>query len=87
MKKQKKNNYLLGPVATSFSDAQVGTWKNVKPIVNQQACVLCNRCVQFCPTNIICEVETPGKKLEIHYDCCKGCGICTQVCKSNHNTA
>ncbi len=42
-------------------------------------CFECDNCYGVCPDNAIIKLG-PGKKFEINYDYCKGCGICVTEC-------
>jgi len=42
-------------------------------------CFECDNCYGVCPDNAIVKLG-PGKRFEINYDYCKGCGICASEC-------
>jgi 2-oxoacid:acceptor oxidoreductase delta subunit (pyruvate/2-ketoisovalerate family) len=42
-------------------------------------CFECDNCYGLCPDNAVIKLE-PGKRYEIDYDYCKGCGICVEEC-------
>ncbi|HEX7658345.1 MAG TPA: NAD(P)-binding protein [Pseudonocardiaceae bacterium] len=42
-------------------------------------CFECDNCYGVCPDNAVIKLE-PGKRYEIDYDYCKGCGMCAQEC-------
>jgi 2-oxoacid:acceptor oxidoreductase delta subunit (pyruvate/2-ketoisovalerate family) len=42
-------------------------------------CFECDNCYGVCPDNAIVKLG-PGKRYEINYDYCKGCGICVEEC-------
>ncbi|MDR1798880.1 MAG: FAD-dependent oxidoreductase, partial [Bifidobacteriaceae bacterium] len=42
-------------------------------------CLECDNCYGLCPDDVIIKLG-PGKKYEINYDYCKGCGICAAEC-------
>jgi 2-oxoacid:acceptor oxidoreductase delta subunit (pyruvate/2-ketoisovalerate family) len=42
-------------------------------------CFECDNCFGICPDNAIVKLG-PGKRFEINYDFCKGCGICAEEC-------
>lgn len=59
---------------------KTGLWRTFKPVVDKNACKLCNVCILYCPENVI---EVVDKELTIDYEYCKGCGVCSNVCISN----
>ncbi len=88
MKKPKKNEpgekIVLGPVATVFSSVGTGSWRILRPSVDDSLCIRCGQCKTFCPTEVI-EVRPKDagedvKPVEIDWRYCKGCGICADVC-------
>jgi 2-oxoacid:acceptor oxidoreductase delta subunit (pyruvate/2-ketoisovalerate family) len=42
-------------------------------------CFECDNCYGVCPDNAVIKLG-PGKRFEINYDYCKGCGICAAEC-------
>ena len=42
-------------------------------------CFECDTCYGVCPDNAIIKLGV-GKRFEIKYDYCKGCGICANEC-------
>jgi pyruvate ferredoxin oxidoreductase delta subunit len=54
------------------------SWRVFRPVMNKEKCVECGMCLSYCPVNAI---VGRGKKFEITYDYCKGCGICANECK------
>ncbi len=70
----------LPPMAMSLSTThynKTGSWRNVRPIINQDKCVKCGICWKFCPDASIIIVDD---HFEIDYEYCKGCGICVEEC-------
>ena len=64
---------------------KTGTWRYMKPEVDEKKCIGCATCVGFCPEATITVVSEQGAgnskgKAEIDYEFCKGCGVCVQVC-------
>ncbi len=57
---------------------KTGTWRWIKPVVDNSKCVKCFLCEIYCPENTI--LVDPEKGVAIDYDYCKGCGICASVC-------
>ena len=47
-----------------------------KPVYDSKNCILCKKCVDFCPANAI-KVDD---KVIIDYAACFGCGACTVLC-------
>lgn len=56
-----------------------GSWKILKPVVDEKKCIHCLFCAQFCPDNCILMAKD-GKRGSINYFYCKGCGICAEEC-------
>ncbi len=62
-------------------------WRQVRPVVDTQACTGCLQCYLYCPDGCIRKVdaaEGAGSRrgsVRVDYDFCKGCGICASVCK------
>jgi 2-oxoacid:acceptor oxidoreductase delta subunit (pyruvate/2-ketoisovalerate family) len=44
-------------------------------------CFECDNCFGVCPDNAIVKLG-PGKRFEVNYDYCKGCGVCVAECPS-----
>jgi len=79
--KENKKKYILGPVATQFGSSNTGSWRIVRPVVNQEECILCKTCEKHCPTDVMTVTKTGSDKgvtIDMRY--CKGCGICANVC-------
>ncbi len=53
-------------------------WRSIRPVVNTAACIGCMQCYLYCPDGVIAIQD--GKAV-IDYDFCKGCGICSKICK------
>ncbi len=49
------------------------------PVITQEQCNHCQLCRWLCPDLAITFQNGDGK-LEIDYNYCKGCGICSSVC-------
>ncbi len=56
---------------------RTGGWRVERPILDGAKCTNCLLCWFYCPDGSI--VRGP-KIVEIHYDYCKGCGVCAAVC-------
>lgn len=50
---------------------------DVKPVINDEKCILCSKCVQICPVNCI---SIADKKLAINNEECLGCAECIVTC-------
>ena len=57
-----------------------GSWRNYRPVIDENKCVNCGLCFTFCPVNSIS--KTAGKYV-VNLDFCKGCGICANECPRN----
>jgi pyruvate ferredoxin oxidoreductase delta subunit len=71
---------------------KTGSWRVLRPVINQDKCVRCRLCWVFCPDGAIIEVDeeyttSKGRRYKIsykvNYDYCKGCGVCAQECPVN----
>ncbi|MCX7832558.1 MAG: DUF362 domain-containing protein [Actinobacteria bacterium] len=54
---------------------------DVKPTVDQEICIACGTCMEWCPVNAI-EFDISGKA-KINWDICIGCGECRVTCPEN----
>jgi 2-oxoacid:acceptor oxidoreductase delta subunit (pyruvate/2-ketoisovalerate family) len=61
----------------SMSQNYTGSWRNVKPEVDQSQCIHCGICWKFCPDAAI---SIENNQFAINYYFCKGCGICAAEC-------
>lgn len=65
---------------TTFEEARrTGEWRFKRPELDEETCVVCRQCIDFCPDVAITESED-GEYVVVDYDFCKGCGICEDVC-------
>jgi len=56
---------------------KTGSWRNIRPEIDNSNCIQCGICWKFCPDVAIhIENEFPV----VDYDYCKGCGICAEEC-------
>ena len=65
------------------SAGPTGTWRDMRPVIDESRCTRCLLCWLYCPDDVISmEPVGPGSKEipVIDYEYCKGCGICAQVC-------
>lgn len=72
------NDYPTGPCfqAGHLVTENAG-WRTEKPIIDSDKCIGCYQCYLYCPEGVIFKT---GKKVNIDYAFCKGCGICVRVC-------
>ena len=59
-------------------------WRNVRPVLNADACTGCLQCYLYCPDGAIFKVSGQNKagvSVDIDLDFCKGCGVCAAACK------
>jgi len=77
-KPQKLSGY---PQGTVFTAGHLVTknagWRNMKPVIAPEKCKNCLQCYMYCPDGVIFKSDNG---LQIDYDFCKGCGICSKVC-------
>ena len=67
-------NYVPG----SSKEYKTGSWRSMRPIIDEEKCKKCWTCYIFCPDAAIIKCEEHAK---VNYDYCKGCGICAAECK------
>ena len=58
---------------------KTGSWRTLKPKIDESKCIHCAACVLNCPENCI-NITKDKKRGEINFDYCKGCGVCSSVC-------
>ena len=61
-------------------------WRQLRPVVKEDACTACLQCYLYCPDGTIRKThaekdDNSQAAVFIDLDFCKGCGICCQVCK------
>lgn len=54
-----------------------GSWRTVRPVVNEEACIYCGYCSVYCPVQCMIDMKT---HFSPNLDFCKGCGICAKEC-------
>ena len=59
------------------SAGKTGLWRTYRPVIDENRCNCCMLCWLYCPENVIIR---NGDRVEIDYEYCKGCGICSNVC-------
>ena len=64
--------------AGNAREYETGSWRAMRPVVDQEKCINCLQCWVFCPDASIRveNEEMVGFRLEY----CKGCGICASIC-------
>ncbi len=81
---ENKSVFVYGPVAPVFNSVNTGSWRIVRPGVDNARCIGCGQCETFCPTGVIRidddKNQPSGKIVVIDWAYCKGCGICANVC-------
>lgn len=65
---------ILEPGSTTVTET--GSWRSLKPIIDEKKCNNCMLCLLYCPEPAISNTKPP----KIDYRYCKGCGICAEVC-------
>lgn len=62
---------------------KTGDWRAMRPVIDEDKCIDCMQCINFCPEGCIAVVKNDDGKLtkgDINMDYCKGCGICASIC-------
>lgn len=70
----------LGPCAYQFTASNTGSWRILRPQVNDAACIGCGVCGMYCPADVVRVDKARAPKVEFLWDYCKGCGICANEC-------
>lgn len=76
--------YKTLPIAAIISspptspENKTGVWRTIGPVIDQGKCIKCLLCWVYCPDMSIIRREDDG--VEVDYEHCKGCGICSTVC-------
>jgi len=60
---------------------ETGSWRNVRPVISNEACIQCGICWKYCPDMSISE-DAEGFPV-VNYTYCKGCGVCAAECPSD----
>ncbi len=60
-------------------DYKTGSWRDQRPVIDQDMCKACNICKDVCPDD---SVKVENEVFLIDYDYCKGCGLCAYECKA-----
>lgn len=56
----------------------VANWRIVRPEIDEDKCVKCGLCAQYCPEGAV-TLDKDGKP-QIDMRFCKGCGVCANEC-------
>jgi len=62
----------------SSRNYKTGTWRAMRPVLDQDKCIKCGLCHTYCPDSAVVKAE--DRSVSIDYDYCKGCGICAHEC-------
>lgn len=62
--------------AGSTVQTETGSWRSLKPVIDEKKCTGCGLCWLYCPDAVISKDKPP----KIDYKYCKGCGICASEC-------
>ncbi|MCC6030321.1 MAG: 4Fe-4S binding protein [Desulfurococcales archaeon] len=91
MKKPGVKDLYIGAVIinppTSLTN-KTGSWRVIRPVIDQDRCIRCRICWAYCPDAAILELDQPYEAGEkkysityvVNYDYCKGCGVCAAEC-------
>ena len=60
------------------SAGPTGTWRDMRPVIDEDKCTRCLLCWLYCPEDTILRRE--DDMVYVDYEYCKGCGICANVC-------
>ncbi len=79
-----KPGFKTDPKAGLFSLPAAEGWDSVKqlstnqrPVIDQEKCILCGKCVNICQFDALAVVNN---KLKVNRFFCEGCGACSEVC-------
>lgn len=72
----KRPSYLGGHLVSKNAG-----WRNVRPVLDLDACTGCLQCYLYCPDGAIYRRGDAAEPLAVDYDFCKGCGICAKACR------
>lgn len=62
---------------SNMSWNKTGSWRSVRPVLDDDVCISCMRCWKSCPD---ISISIKGEKPIFDYTYCKGCGICAREC-------
>ncbi len=77
------------PWPGNSEEYKTGSWRTLRPVIDQERCIRCAICWMYCPDAAIIELKQEyttkaGRKYDktyvVNYDYCKGCGICANEC-------
>jgi len=69
---------MIIPEPATSTEYKTGTWRALKPVLDESKCIRCLLCWVECPEPAIIRLEDDSVRID--YDFCKGCGICADVC-------
>lgn len=81
--KELKKHNVQGPVATTFTASNTGSWRSERPDVDFEECIKCGTCERVCPVNIVEIRKEEEECIVFDFNYCKGCGICANECPTN----
>lgn len=58
---------------------KTGSWRTLKPVIDESKCIHCAMCVLNCPENCI-DITKDKKRGNVNLNFCKGCSVCSKVC-------
>jgi len=64
--------------AGSTVKTETGSWRSLKPVIDEKKCTGCELCWLYCPDAAISNSKSKPPKIDYKY--CKGCGICANEC-------
>ncbi len=73
-KREEFPSYYALSVPQEGAGGKTGSWRHLRPVLNQEKCTECCFCYIYCPEGVISKTQT------IDYNYCKGCGICAEEC-------
>ncbi len=56
----------------------VSNWRNFRPEIDEDECVKCGLCAQYCPEEAVTLDEDRKPRIDLRF--CKGCGVCANEC-------
>ncbi len=85
--KTRNCGHICGESSPGIGEAgKTGEWRTVRPIIDHEKCLpaksnkkSCFQCWLYCPEAVISRTVP----VNIDFNYCKGCGICSQVCPVN----
>ena len=72
-----KKEYITPIANEGIYILDTASWRVLRPVMDKAKCIECGICLTYCP---VCSIVRNGKKYDISYDYCKGCGLCAHEC-------